>query len=120
MFTSVAPRKESTIPEAQSDDPLDQMSFPGFEFSSDRTKTFQTPNAETVEAEAEAEPTPSKIDISHIAHVDLSSMQVPETGALARLAKLQPGDLDKHLEELAQVRKLLSDIASNQATSSNS
>ncbi len=117
MFTTVSPRKETLMPEEASDDPEDQMSFPGFEFSSDRTKAFETPSPEVAET-ADA-PTSDEIDISHIPLLDLKSVPDNQTGALSRLSALQIGDFDDHLEELARIQKQLSLVAPNQATSSN-
>jgi len=116
MFTSIAPRKEAPEPKDEPGDPDDQMSFPGFEFTSDRSKTFETPAPTAVTPE----PAPSSIDIRHIPALDLSDRASDTIGALARLSALGRGDLDEHTDNVVQVRAQLSAILSDRASTSNS
>lgn len=118
IFTSVAPRKEAEAIEVLEDDPENQMSFPGFEFTSDRTKTFETPPSEPEPTPEVPEAHNKPIDISHIPTLDLNREPENSTGELSRLAKLGRGDLDKWSEECAQVRDQLSRVARLQASSS--
>jgi len=117
MFTSVAPRKAIEIDDA-AQTAQDQMSFPGFEFASDRSKTFATPPPET-EATSE-DPISTSIDIDHIADLDGEQSLAFLTGPLSNLAHLRLGDLDAHLEDLARVRDQLMGVITHQTIVANS
>jgi resuscitation-promoting factor RpfA len=115
VFTSVTPRAPLILNTGDENDPENQMSFPGFEFSSDRSKTFQS--RENVEA---ANPKPVSIDISHIEPVNLQAIPETKSGNLTRLALLKRGSLASQKNKVDGVISKLADLASTRASSSNS
>lgn len=115
VFTSIAPRAPLILDVSEDDDPENQMSFPGFEFASDRSKTFETP-----EIAEPAEPTTTEIDVSHIPLVDPNMVSAAGTGVLSQLATLGRGSMFAQKDKVDGVISKLADLASTRASSSNS
>ena len=117
VFTSIAPRSEAKpIPaDDEEDDDSNQMSFPGFEFASDRTKTFE--RAKPTEPTNKAT---QSIDIAHIPRVNVEQISTKSTGLLASISKLTTKDLKEQTAQVKAIRSELSTIVAARLSASNS
>lgn len=106
VFHSVAARNETpnVVPFAREDD---QMSFPGFEFASERRKTSEaslppepTPTISPEEEDHPAAPAPQPIDISNIAEDPNVGTVTSAPGILTSLAALNIGALATRLDHV--------------------
>lgn len=103
VFSTIAPRKVETAPEPVAEGDDDQMSFPGFSFTSERAHS---------EPEVSAKPALQGIDISHIPAIDPASITTEKIGILGQLAKLSAGSLAPQATEIDAIKKVLASIAS--------
>ena len=114
VFTSIAPRSDQKTVEPDIDD-TDQMSFPGFEFASDRSKTFE----QTKPTEA-TPPAPQPIDISHISIVNAESVTSDTKGLLSLASLLTKDAVTKNRLQLDEIRDQLMNIAASHTESAKS
>ena len=142
VFRTVAAPKETETPISENDD---QMMFPGFEFSSDRSKaepkTASEPAAQPTPApfvqeaatfDPASEPAPvtppqepppqapASINISHIPDDPSAPSGTVTSGLLARLCALPSGSLASKPAGLKQAVEKLAAIAESRASSGNS
>ena len=126
VFHSVAVRSETpnVVPFSREDD---QMSFPGFEFTSDRGKTSEPthhpssipPVSPEVEVQPAA-PAPLPIDISNIADDPDAGTVKTTPGVLFSLASLNTGALASRLEDVKSFVDALSSVSVLNANSGKS
>jgi len=116
VFTSIAPRTDvKPAPAGDDAEDDDQMFFPGFEFASDRTKTFErskTPKLSKIK--------PQAIDISHIPLIQPASITTNQSGILSALSKLSVADVSENAAKIKDLKAELQLIANSRAGISDS
>ena len=91
------------------------MFFPGFEFASDRNKTFERPRTPEI---SKTEPQP--IDISQIPLIQSESITANQSGILSALSKLTVADVSENVAKINELKAELQLIADSRAGISKS